>query len=141
MSGLWETGANWGLLLIRIGLGLVFMFHGYPKMTGRWEGCKGSRESVKKSIQRLGLPCPHQLAITVGIIEYFGGFLLLAGLFTRWVALAIAVVMVVASGRNYSEKGFLGGADMPFSLFMTLLALFLLGSGSLSLDALLWKSY
>jgi putative oxidoreductase len=139
MNGIWGIGEGWGLLLIRIGVGLVFIFHGYPKMTGRWEGCKGSRESVKKSIRALGLPFPHQLAVLVGAIEYFGGMLLTVGFGTRFVALSIAVVMLVASGRNYAEKGFLGGADMPFSLFMTLLALFLLGSGSISLDALLFR--
>jgi putative oxidoreductase len=136
MNGMGGMGGGWAPLLIRIGLGLVFIFHGYPKMTGRWEGCKGSRESVKKSIRGLGLPFPHQLAILVGATEFFGGMLLLVGLGTRLVAPAIAVIMLVASGRNYAEKGFLGGADMPFALFMTLLALFLLGSGSISLDAL-----
>ena len=139
MNGVWGIGDGWGLLLIRIGVGLVFIFHGYPKMTGRWGDCKGSRESVKKSIRSLGLPFPHQLAILVGATEYFGGMLLLVGLCTRFVALGIAVIMLVASGRNYVGKGFLGGADMPFSLFMTLLGLFLLGSGSISLDALFFR--
>ena len=136
IDGFLGIGSGWGLLLIRIGVGLVFIFHGYPKMTGRWGDCKGSRESLKKNIRSFGLPFPHQLAILVGIIEYFGGMLLMAGLFTRFVAFAIAVIMLVASGKNYAGKGFLGGADMPFSLFMTLLGLFLLGSGSISLDAL-----
>ena len=139
MNGVWGIGSAWGLLLIRIGVGLVFIFHGYPKMTGQWGDCKGSRESVKKSILKLGLPFPHQLAILVGATEYYGGMLLMAGLGTRFVALAIAAVMLVASGRNYAEKGFLGGADMPFSLLMTLLGLAVLGSGSISLDALLWR--
>jgi putative oxidoreductase len=130
------SGTGWGLLLIRIGIGLVFIFHGYPKMTGRWGDCKGSRESLKRSIVKMGLPCPHQLAIVVGTIEYFGGFMLMAGLFTRWVALMISMIMLVASGRNFVEKGFLGGADMPFNLFTTLLAISLFGSGSISLDAL-----
>jgi len=136
MNGFWGIENGWGLLLIRIGVGLVFIFHGYPKMTGRWGDCKGSRESVKKSIRKLGLPFPHQLAILVGAIEFFGGMLLLVGLGTRLVALAVAIIMLVASGRNYAEKGFLGGADMPFSLFMTLLGLFLLGGGAISIDAI-----
>ncbi len=138
MGEFWMSGTSWGLLFIRIGVGLVFIFHGYPKMTGRWGDCKGSRESLKKSIVKLGLPYPHRLAILVGTIEYFGGMMLIAGLFTRGIALMISVIMLVASGRNYSEKGFLGGADMPFSLLMTLLALAMLGSGSISLDAIIF---
>jgi putative oxidoreductase len=137
---LWKEGAAWGVLCIRIGVGLVFIFHGYPKMTGRWGDCKGSRESVKNSIRRLGLPFPHHLAITVGVIEYFGGMLLILGLGTRFTALLIAEVMLVAGGRNFAEKGFLGGADMPLSLFMTLIGLCLLGGGAFSLDALIGNS-
>ncbi len=138
MSQFMGSGADWGLLFIRVGVGLVFLFHGYPKMTGRWGDCKGSRESVKRSIVKMGLPYPHALAIVVGTIEYFGAMMLIAGLFTRWVALMISVIMLVASGRNYREKGFLGGADMPFSLLMTLLAVSLLGGGLISLDAILF---
>jgi putative oxidoreductase len=130
-------GADWGILIIRFGLGLVFLYHGYPKMTGRWGEVKGSRESLTKSIGRLGLPFPYYLAMLVGVIEYFGGALLILGLSTRWVAMALVVVMLVATGRNLVEKGFLGSADFPFSLLITLLGLIFLGGGSISLDRLL----
>ncbi len=45
MSEVWSAGASWGLLFVRIGVGLVFLFHGYPKMTGRWADGKGSRKA------------------------------------------------------------------------------------------------
>ncbi len=138
MSGIWNAGASWGLLFVRLGVGLVFLFHGYPKMTGRWADGKGSRESLKKSLKRLGLPQPHYLAIVVGTIEFCGGLMVMAGLATRLVSLFLVIIMLVASTRNFVEKGFLGGADFPFSLLMTLVGLILLGSGSISADALLF---
>lgn len=131
-------GANWGLLFIRLGLGLVFLIHGYPKMSGRWGNVKGSRDSLAKSISRLRLPCPYYLAILVGTIEFLGGGMLILGFWTRWAAMVLVVIMLVASGRNLAEKGFIGSADFPFCLFTTLLGLIFLGSGPISLDGLVW---
>lgn len=116
-----------GIFLIRLGVGLVFIVHGYPKMTGRGFTSKGSRESLTKSLQRLGLPLPHYLAIVVGICEFFGGIMLVAGMAVRVAASLLAIIMLVAATRNFVEKGFLGGADFPFSLLLTLLGLALIG--------------
>ncbi len=54
--------------------------------------------------------------------------LLVLDLQTQWAALALASVMLVASGRNFIQKGFVGSADFPFSLLVAPLALTLLGS-------------
>ena len=131
-------GANFGVLIIRLGLGLLFLIHGYPKMSGRWGEVKGSRESLTKSIRRLRLPFPYYLAILVGTVECFGGGMLILGFGTRWAAMALVVIMLVATGRNYTEKGFIGSADFPFSVLTTRLGLALIGSGSISLDGHFW---
>ena len=138
MNEFLQIGTNWGLLFIRLGVGIVFLIHGYPKISNRWGDIKGSRQSLTESIRRLGFPFPYQFATLVGILEFFGGMLLVVGLGTRWAALGILPVMLVASGRNIIQKGFLDSGDFPFSLLMTLLGLILLGGGSISLDALLF---
>ncbi|MFQ5682732.1 MAG: DoxX family protein [Candidatus Binatia bacterium] len=138
MNNILQIGENWGLLLIRIGLGVVFLVHGYPKMTGLWHDVKGSRQSLTKSIERLGLPFPFHLAILVGTIEFVGGGMLVLGLWARVAALGLVVIMLVATGRNFIQKGFIGSADFPFSILTTLLGLIFLGSGSISLDGLLF---
>jgi putative oxidoreductase len=130
--------ASWGILILRLGVGLVFLTHGYPKMSGRSNDPKINREGLTHSIRRLGLPFPAHLALAVGTIEFAGGILLIVGLWTRWAALALAVIMAVASARNLVEKGFLKSADFPFSLLATLLGLTFLGGGFLSLDRLLF---
>ena len=130
----WEAGANWGLFFLRLGLGLIFLTHGYPKMTGVESGTKASREGLTNSIRRLGLPFPREMAIVVGTIQFVGGLMLLAGLGTRPAASLLAVIMLVAAARNFVEKQFLDSADFPFSLLTSLIALSLLGGGALSLD-------
>ncbi len=138
MNPVWEKGASWGLLLLRLGVGIVFLLHGFPKMTGHSSDPKVNREGLTRSLRRLGLPFPSHLALWVGTVEFAGGLMLIIGLWTHWVALALAVIMAVASGRNFIEKGFVGSADFPFSLLTTLLALSFLGGGFLSLDRLLF---
>ena len=140
MNELLGAGAHIGLLIIRLGMGFLFIIHGYPKMTGRWVvGTKGSRESFIESIRGLGLPFAHQLAVVLGAVMFFGGILLSVGLWTRGVALILSVIMVVAFGRNYFRKGFLGSGDFPFSVLVALLGLVFLGSGFISLDGWLLK--
>ncbi|MBI2985771.1 MAG: DoxX family protein [Deltaproteobacteria bacterium] len=138
MSAGWEAGVNWGLLILRLGVGLIFITHGYPKMAGKGTDPKVNRQGLENSIRRLGLPFPHEMAIVVGTIQFVGGLMLWLGLGTRLAAFSLAVIMLVAATRNFVEKQFLGSADWPFSLLTSLLALLLTGGGTLSLDWLLF---
>jgi putative oxidoreductase len=122
------------LLILRVGTGLIFIPHGYPKMTGGGGEEKGGQAHLTQSLAQLGLPFPHAFAALVGAIEFFGGVLLVLGLQTQWAALALASVMLVASGRNLIQKGFVGSADFPFSLLVATLALALLGGGTIGVD-------
>lgn len=131
-----SVSASLGLLILRLGTGLVCIVHGYPKMTGRGSQEKASRAHLTVSIERLGLPFPYFLAIVVGTIEFFGGIMVAMGLLTRLAALALAFVMLVASARNFFQKQFLGSADFPFSVLVATLALALIGAGAMSLDHL-----
>jgi putative oxidoreductase len=135
------TSTSLALLILRVGTGVIFIPHGYPKMSGRGNQEKHGRTSLTQSIARLGLPFPYAFAIVVGTIEFIGGWMLIVGLLTQWVALAEAFVMLVAAGRNFFQKSFVGSADFPFSLLVAMLALALLGGGALSLDQVLLGLY
>lgn len=132
------TSTSIALFILRVGTGLIFIPHGYPKMTGRGNQEKHGRASLTQSIARLGFPFPYALAIVVGTIEFIGGLMLIVGLLTQWVSLALAFVMVVAAARNFFQNSFVGSADFPFSLLVATLALALLGSGTLSFDRVLF---
>jgi putative oxidoreductase len=128
------SSTDLALSILRVGTGLIFIPHGYPKMTGGGGEEKGGQAHLTQSLAQLGLPFPHAFAALVGAIEFFGGVLLVLGLQTQWAALALASVMLVASGRNLIQKGFVGSADFPFSLLVATLALALLGGGTIGVD-------
>ena len=133
MSDLFNS-TDLALLILRVGTGVIFIPHGYPKMTGGGGEEKGGQAHLTQSLAQMGLPFPYAFAALVGAIEFFGGLLLILGLQTQWAALALAFVMLVAAGRVLVQRGFVGGADFPFSLLVATLALALLGGGTVSLD-------
>jgi putative oxidoreductase len=130
------TGVSGAALLLRIAAGVVFLAHGVPKLVPEREGMKVGRRRLVESITQLGFPWPEGWAWAVGVLQAAGGVLLLLGLFTPWVAGALAVVMAVAMYKQ-SPEGFVLAADFPFVLVFVLLALVLLGSGRFSVGALL----
>jgi putative oxidoreductase len=76
------------LLILRIVLGAIMIGHGYHKVFG------GGLVEHYHRVQALGLP--GFLAIPSAIAEFFGGILVVAGLFTRISAAAILIDMAVA---------------------------------------------
>ena len=128
------SSTDLALLILRIGTGVIFIPHGYPKMTGGGGEEKGGQAHLTQSLAKMGLPFPYAFAILVGAIEFFGGLLLILGLQTQWAALALAFVMLVATGRVLVQRGFVGEADFPFSLLLATVALALLGGGTISVE-------
>src|SRR5687768_12864749 len=60
-----------GLLILRVVLGIIMMYHGWPKLTnlgGVIEGFSG-----------MGIPLPAVAAVFSMVAEFFGGLLLLVG--------------------------------------------------------------
>ena len=122
------------LLVLRIALGIIFMSHGYPKL-GHLRG--GSQ--MQGFFIEHGLP--GYFVYVAGVIEMFGGGLLLLGLFTRPAALLLAVEMCVAIGKVHSGHGYLAVHDyeFPLTLAASSFALATIGAGFISLDGLLFE--
>ena len=71
---------NEGLLILRIGIGIMFMLHGFPKLTGGTEAWT----KVGGALSALGINFAHTfMGFMAAISEFGGGLLLLLGLFTR----------------------------------------------------------
>lgn len=117
------------LLVLRIVLGAVMIGHGYPKVFG------GMHHTVE-FISKLGLP--GWTAYLSAYTEFFGGILVIAGLFTRPVALAILIDMLVAIAKVHWKNGLLGegGYQFPLSLAAISFALILFGAGPIALDGI-----
>ena len=122
------------LLVLRIALGIIFMSHGYPKL-GHLRG--GSQ--MQGFFIEHGLP--GYFVYVAGVIEMFGGGLLLLGLFTRPAALLLAMEMCVAIWKVHSGHGYLGVHDyeFPLTLAASCFALATIGAGFISLDSLLFQ--
>src|ERR1700682_871288 len=120
------------LLLLRLGLGLIFIYYGYPLLF------VGPRRTAE-AFTHLGLPFP--MSYVVGTIELFGGILLVAGLFTRIAALLLAGVMVGAIWKVHLAKGIMAVGEYQFALMCGLAAFVLAttGAGPISLDRAIFR--
>jgi putative oxidoreductase len=72
-----------------------------------------------------------------GALEFFGGLLLLAGLFTRWVAFVLSGEMAVAYWMFHAPQSFypvLNGGDAAILYCFVFLYLVFAGPGAWSID-------
>ena len=112
------------LLILRTVLGIIMIYHGWPKLTdlgGTIEGFAG-----------MGLPLPAAAAVFAMVAEVFGGLLLLVGVFTDIAGLLIAIDMLGAIIFVHAKNGFAvsdGGYEWPLALFAMALAIALAGPG------------
>jgi putative oxidoreductase len=123
-----------GLLLLRLAMGVAFVFHGWPKIQNPM-GWMGAEATVPAFLQTLA-----------AVAEFGGGMALVVGLLTRLASLGIATNMIVALCMVHLPMGhpFVGKPGGPsFELAAVYLAcavlFLLLGPGRWSLDALLFR--
>lgn len=115
------------LLLLRLALALIYIYHGYPKLAH-------PTEAMRQSFVAHGLPA--YFVSLAGIIECFGALLLFLGLFTRGAALIVAIEMGVAIWKVHSLHGIMAVNDyqFPLALAAACFVLATVGAGSLSVD-------
>lgn len=122
---------DWGLLALRIAIGLIFIYHGLPKLNGKM---------AKKMAPGVGLPV---WAFTlVGLFEVLAGIEAILGIYTQFAAAFFALIMLGAIHLKMNkwkvpfsaQKG--TGWEFDFILLGAAIALLLLGAGNISLDAL-----
>ena len=124
-----------GLLVLRLGLGVVMVAHGSQKAFGAFGG--RGMEAFTAGIESMGIPA--LFAWLAMLSELAGGLAVILGAFTRIAALMIAVTMTVAIVRVGLPRGFFanspGGAgiEFPLALLTLAVALVLLGPGRLCL--------
>lgn len=90
------TATDWGLLVLRVVLGLVFMAHGAQKLFGAFDG-----PGLAGVVKMMG---PLGYLVTIG--EFFGGLGILVGILTRFSAASIAVIMLGAIFTAHLKNGF-----------------------------------
>ncbi|HVR76120.1 MAG TPA: DoxX family protein [Planctomycetota bacterium] len=97
-----KTGADIGLLILRLTLGGIMIAHGVQKIM-----VENGVAKFADTLAGIGVSYqPLAMAITAITTEIGGGFLVVLGLFSRLAALAIAVLMGVAIVLVHWKNGF-----------------------------------
>ncbi len=119
----WQTLS---LNALRIVTGLMFMQHGAQKLFGALGG-----NQVESVLSQFGL---------AGILEFYGGALIVLGLFTRPVALILAGEMIWAYFQAHLPQGFfpiLNHGELAVLFAFNYLFIAANGGGDFSLDGVI----
>ena len=122
------------LLIARIGLGIVFVAHGWQKFDEM--GVKG----VGAGFAKMGVPAPELSAYFSTFVELVGGAALLIGAFTAVAGLLLALNMLGALLIVHIDKGVFvteGGYELVVALGVGALLVAVFGAGRYSVDGLL----
>lgn len=121
---------SFGLAVLRIVVGVVFLAHGYQKLF------KVGIQGVAGMFGHFGIPASGVAAVVVTLIEFVGGILLVTGLATRIPAALLAIDMLVAVLVVHMKHGFFGpmGVEFPLTLLAATICLALSGGGAASLN-------
>jgi putative oxidoreductase len=121
-----------GPLLARLVVGWSFLWSGWWKLN--------NLQSFTSDFAGWGIAYPQVLAPFVARLEFFGGILLLLGLFTRIIAMPLAVVMVVATIVDKAKDidSLAAYTDLIETVYMAVFIwLAVAGAGAASLDRLI----
>jgi putative oxidoreductase len=125
MRGTSGNMKHWGLLVLRLAVGAVFIYHGWMKLSGM--------EATASMMTGIGLPMPMFWAWLVAIVEFGGGIAIILGLFNRIVTALLAINMVVALLTVHTKMPYGGATELPIVLLAALLALHTTGPGNCAL--------
>jgi len=127
-----EQGKNFGLLVLRVGIGLIFMRHGIPKMLAGSEAWNW----LGSNMAHFGITFAYTFwGFAAACAEGLGGLCLVLGFATRIAASFMSFVMLVACVMHYTQGDAWGTVSHPLSLLVVFVALIFMGSGKYSLDA------
>jgi putative oxidoreductase len=125
-----QVQSGYALSLLRVIVGFTFCCHGAQKLFGAFHGMGGHGGKV----------AALSLLWFAGILEFFGGLLVILGLFTRPVALILCGEMAVAYFKVHAPKGFwpiVNMGELAIVYCFVFLYFFAAGPGPLSLDSVI----
>ncbi len=128
-----------GLTILRLALGAVFVAHGAPRLLPLWESTP-----APALFDTLGFSYGLTFTLAVAALECVGGLALLAGVFTHWASLVLAIEIAAAAWTIHLPRGFFlnwtlqadtgHGVEFHLVLLAALVCLVLGGAGALSVD-------
>jgi putative oxidoreductase len=121
------------IVIIRVVMGMLFIYHGRELFDVK--AMSNFAAWLKKDLH---FPLPLLMAYLRTGAEFFGGIMLILGLFTRLASFLICFTMLVA-GFIVDKGDFFGEGEMPFAYAAILFTIYLAGPGKLSLDYYFFK--
>ncbi len=124
-----RAAAGWGILPIRLVIGLVFAMHGGQKLFVY--GASGTAMAM----QHMGIPLPVVAAWVAIIVEFLGGLAIFFGVWARWPAWLLAIEMLIVILFVKLHSGFFSprGIELELTLLAGALTIAMLGTGPASL--------
>ncbi len=114
------------LLILRVGIGIVFIVHGLPKLNGGpelWTLLGGS-------MKHLGINfLPAFWGFMAMVAELFGGICLILGIYPRLAAILMLFTMLVAGISELAEGQKFKDMLELFQLTISLIVILLVGGG------------
>ena len=128
------------LLFVRLYWGIQLMQSGWGKLH--------HLDKVTDFFTSLSLPMPHQMAIFISCVEFFGGLFLALGLLSRVTSLVLTINMIMAYvtadkeafSSLFSDPDKFAAAA-PYVFLVAALIILFAGPGIFSLDALANKAF
>jgi len=123
---------SYGILLLRVVVGLAFVGHGTQKLFGWFGGYgpKGTGGFFTSQGYRAGV----LMAVAAGLSEAGGGALLALGLATPLAAALLATVMINAIGSVTLKRAFMLGSELEIAYLTIAVSLAAIGPGRFSID-------
>jgi putative oxidoreductase len=125
------------LLAMRLGLGTIYLAHSWQKLSG-------GRPMFQSMLAREGVPLPEVVSWFVMLAEGVGGVLLITGLLTRLISLALlamatgaVLIIKIDLGLIAAPEAPLPGAELELAIAVGLAGLLLAGPGRIALDHVL----
>jgi putative oxidoreductase len=135
----YQSISGYSYPFIRFVTGAMLVPHGWRQLAD-----STTMKSLVELFHKLGLEPANLLAWLIGSVNLFGGVLLAIGLFTRPVALAIAIEMMVIAIKVFGPNGYFAGSrGYEHTLLWGLIALAIAarGGGKQSADRLIGKEF
>jgi putative oxidoreductase len=127
--GVSERYRDFGLLVLRVGMGVMFIFHGWPLLIGGlavWE-------KTGAAIAYVGIKAfPIFWGFMAAFSEFFGGIALILGLFFRPACMLLAITMAVAASMHIGKGEGLKAASQAIEAGVVFLSLVFIGPGTYS---------
>jgi len=122
--------------MLRVGIGIMFMCHGYPKLAAgpeMWTGLGGALSVVGITF------APTFMGFIAAISEFGGGLLLVLGLMTRPACLFLLGTMAVATAMHVTKGDSFQKYSHALEAAILFFSLLFIGPGKYSIDEMLFK--